>query len=1074
MPGVLQVNVLGPLEVVLDGVPVPVPGLRLRVLLIRLATAGGRSVSAGALIDAVWGDEPPADPANALQSLVSRLRRVLGQADVVVQGPAGYRLAIDDTGLDVTRFTRLAADGSELAHRQLPQQALDRLTEALGLWRGPALVDAAPAGFTEPLLARWEEQRLTVARERLALLVDLGRGDEAVPELEQLVADHPFSEPVVALLMRALTAAGRQPEAVQRFADTRRFLADELGTDPGPELQALHLDLLQGRAAPPSQQEMAGNLRVALTSFVGRDAELARLGELLSASRLTTVVGTGGAGKTRIATEGAATWSARTRAPAWVVELAPVTQDEQVTAVVLAAIGGREARITDRERIPVDDRDRLLDRLRSQECLIVMDNCEHLLEETARVLDDLLAHAPGVRVLATSREPLAITGEVLFPLGPLPTPELAATVDQAAASPAVRLWLDRARATDPGFRLDEATVGPVVEIVRRLDGLPLAIELAAARLRVLPVTEIAARLGDRFRLLTGGNRVALPRHRTLRAVVAWSWDLLTEAERLLAERLAVFPAGTDRAGATAVCSGGPVAAADVDDTLNALVDKSLLVADLDPRRPVRFRMLETIREYGIERLADRGELDEIRSAHARYLLDFVLAAEPRLRRADQLEAIAALDAERDNIAAALRQLVDAGQVADAMQLCLALTWYWSLRDVTAEAAGWLTSVVEMDGAQDEPQLVWAQAALTLSELSRDVADSPQPWSGMVEQLSALAERLVEAPAPEFPGLAALRPVVAMLAGRLDLADQAARESLESPDPWLRAAVHAALASMAENDGDPEETRRAAEVAYAGFAEIGDRWGLSASLSNRARVASLDGRLDDAVADFRQAAVLVESIGSRDDLFYLRMQLAGLLGRSGDRAAARAELVSLLDGTPGSPAGDRALFAEAALLMLDWPADPDADLATRADGLRRRVLEREQPSPLAGHAVAIVLSTTAFIAITNGGIDRAAADLEHAYRAGVGTRDMPVLAAVGLDVAALAAARGRADDAATVLGACAQIRGADDPGDLVHTWVQAKIEPVLGAERYAERYAAGRQLDRAEAIARLDPVLLADD
>ena len=379
--------------------------------------------------------------------------------------------------------------------------------------------------------------------------------------------------------------------------------------------------------------------------------------------RLTTLIGAGGSGKTRLAVEAAHRWVDAHEEPAWLIELAPVTDPDDLAATLLGVLVGRDARVTERaDRFGQDARDRLLDRLREAPCLLVMDNCEHLIDPVARLIDDILATAPGVRVLATSRELLGLTGEVLCALAPLPLPSEDVVLSDAPGYPAVRLWLDRAAAVRPDFRLDDATLRSVVEIVRRLDGLPLAIELAAARLRVLPVADIARRLSDRFRLLTGGNRTSLPRHRTLRAVVEWSWDLLTDPERLLAERLAVFPAGADAASAAAVCGDPRLPSGDVEPLLTWLVDKSLLQAEsaeLAGVTEVRYRMLETLREYGIERLAERDELPAARLAHAEHYAAVVIDCEPILRSRGQLSALARLAVERDNVSAALRYLADA-------------------------------------------------------------------------------------------------------------------------------------------------------------------------------------------------------------------------------------------------------------------------------------------------------------------------------------------------------------------------------------------------------------------------------
>ena len=539
----MRVAILGPLEVHDDGGAVlAVAGARLRGLIARLALAGGQPVSTGALAEAVWDYAPPADVANALQTLVSRARRALGGAAAIEQSAAGYRLAVTPDDVDALRFERLVAAGSGGA--------------------GPGAVARAGAGGRRGLRRAVRPPPCGAAARGDGHLphreIDAGRAAARAGELEALVAEHPLHEKLTGLLMRALAATGRQADALAAYEALRTRLADELGIDPGPQLQAVHLAVLRGEvaAAPAPAGRARTNLRAQLTSFVGRQDEVARVRDSPGGYRLVTLVGPGGAGKTRLAAEvaagarGNAAASAPDSAPGsppdtgwpdgtwpegvWIAELASVTDAADVPQAVLGSVGLRESRLLPdgTQRITSRDaRTRLLEGLADASALLVLDNCEHLIDACAHLADALLAHSPRLRIVATSREPLGITGESLFVVPPL---------DE---DPAVRLFADRAAAVSPGFTLDGETRPLVTDIVRRLDGLPLAIELAAARLRTLPLAEISRRLTDRFRLLTGGSRTALPRHRTLRAVVEWSWELLTPAERLLAERFSVFPAG---------------------------------------------------------------------------------------------------------------------------------------------------------------------------------------------------------------------------------------------------------------------------------------------------------------------------------------------------------------------------------------------------------------------------------------------------------------------------------------------------------------------------------------------------
>ncbi|GAA3579756.1 BTAD domain-containing putative transcriptional regulator [Microlunatus spumicola] len=1072
MTGPVSVALLGPLQVRRDGADVTPAGARLRALLCRLAVEAGRRVGTGELTDAVWPDEAPAEPVNALQSLVSRLRRALGQAGLVVQEPLGYRLVLDEVNLDATRLRLLVAQGDAARRDDDPVAAAAAYTAALALWRGEPLVDAGDAPYAAAHVTRWDGLRLAAVRGRAECALRTGAPDVAAEELGGLVADHPLDERLRVLLMRALAAAGRGAEALAAYEDARRVLADELGTDPGPELSALHLQLLRGEveAVPVARTEVRrSNLPARRTSFVGREPDLDRVLDALGTARLVTVVGPGGAGKTRLATEAAARWLGAHDGTAWFVELAPVTEAAGVVDAALAALGLRDARVTERtERAGQDPYERLLDGLRGRRTLLVVDNCEHLVDAAADLVDRVLRDDPDVRVLTTSREALAVDGEVLAPLAPLPLPPPGADPVTAAAHPAVRLWVDRAAAVAPGFVLDDATVGPVVEIVRRLDGLPLAIELAAARLGVLPVDEVARRLSDRFRLLTGGNRAGLPRHRTLRAVVGWSWDLLSPAERLLAERLSVFPAGADPEAAVAVCADARLPADEVDALLLALTEKSLLQVAADGG-PLRFTMLETLREYGTEQLAAHGELADARLAHATCFADLVERLEPVLRGRDQLVALDRLARERENVLAALRHLVDSGRTAQALRTCLALTWWWSLVESPDESTTWLGAVVAADPGSGTAELAYAEAALRVSLAFGAESFALGGWTEERDRLVEVVEGLVDVPAP-FPGLAVVRVMIASFAGRPDLVDRFVAEAGASGDPWLRAAVQATVASIAENSGDVEGMRRAAAAAYAGFRTLGDRWGLSSTLLVLAQLAVLDGDLDAALHAYEEASGHVEALGSSEDDLYLRIRLADLLCRQGEVERARAVVAAFAGRTDGSQTLERDLVAQAILTNLDLDTGRTTAALEGAARLRQRVLAGSSRSVMAGHVAAICLGATALVEAAAGDAERARADLVLAYAAARRTQDMPIIASVGVAVAALALRLDDAEGAAHLLGSTARVRGAEDPTDPVVARLAARLREALGPA-FESTYAAGWSLDQPTASDRLDPALL---
>ncbi|HVT70600.1 MAG TPA: BTAD domain-containing putative transcriptional regulator [Trebonia sp.] len=1048
----MRVAILGPLEVRDDaGAPVAVAGARLRSLIARLALAGGQPVSTGALAEAVWDCAPPDDVANALQTLVSRARRALGAAAAVEQSPAGYRLAVTPDDVDALRFERLAAEGA--------------VAEALALWRGPALADAGD--FAEPFARRLEQQRLEVTTAFLAGELDAGRGAARVGELTALAARHPLDEKLTGLLMRALAGTGRQADALAAYEALRTRLADELGIDPGPELRAVHLEVLRGEvAAVPAEASGRArtNLRAELTSFIGRQDEVARVEKALTAHRLVTLVGPGGAGKTRLAAEIAA--GLRDRAGddvpdgIWMAELASVTDAADVPQAVLGAVGLRESRLLPdgSQRIaPRDARTRLLEGLAEARALLVLDNCEHLIDACAHLADALLAHSPRLRIVATSREPLGITGETLFVVPPL------------AEDPAVELFADRASAVRPDFAVDTETRPLVLDIVRRLDGLPLAIELAAARLRTLPLGEISRRLADRFRLLTGGSRTALPRHRTLRAVVEWSWDLLTPAERLLAERFSVFPAGATPAAAATVCAGragaadradGEIAADEVDELLSSLVDKSLLQPLAEG---TRLRMLETIREYGAERLAARGEVGELRQRHAAHYSALMRAAHPRLLTRDQLTALAVLRADRDNILAALRYWCDAADADRALSLALTLCIMAMLLGNDADIAEWLREALAVPGEADPELRTIAEALLVVtSVMDPGGAARAAPDPG-------LTERLDDLDIDRYPIAGVLRPVYAMF-GKDDARMRAyIDQARASRDDWIAATALMFAAGIEENDGRLAQMRAAAAEAEQRFRALGERWGLAAALQNRGNIRLLDGDLDGAAAALRAAAALLAELGSREDLSRLQLRLADIAARSGDLARARelsAAARTAADGD-GSPMEQSMTAAWCAQFEAAW-GDMDAARALHATA-ERRLAKFDPAHPVRAHLEANVAATGARIALADGDLRAAREQTARCYRAAVAAQDMPVIAASSGLVAELAAALGRPELAAELLGAGAAVRGAEDPTDPAVARLTARLHAALGPDRYTSAWQAGRARGRPEAIERLDPV-----
>jgi predicted ATPase/DNA-binding SARP family transcriptional activator len=1064
----VRVALLGPFEVRGDdGDRLPVAGARLRALIARLALAGGQPVSTSALAEAVWAGEPPADPANALQGLVSRARRALGGRAAIVASAAGYRLAVEPDDVDALAFERLAAAGD--------------VEEALALWRGPALTDVGD--FAAPYALRLSDLRLDATADWLARELAAGRAGAHVAELESLAASHPLNEKITALAMRALAAVGRQADALAAYERLRARLADELGIDPGEQVRAAHLEVLRGQVRPApgpgdGGRRRRGNLRAQLTSFVGREAEIEQLIAALGSFRLVTLAGPGGAGKTRLAAQVAsAVCDAGQLAPdgVWVAELASVTAASDVPQAVLDSVGLREARLTldgsgTRLAVSRDARTRLADTLAEARALLVLDNCEHLIDACAHLADALLARCPGLRVMATSREPLGIVGEYLMAVPPLPP------------GPATMLFADRAAAASPGFTLAEQDEPLVAGIVRRLDGLPLAIELAAARLRTLPLAEIARRLDDRFRLLTGGSRTALPRHRTLRAVVEWSWDLLTPPERLLAERFSVFPAGATAEAVARVCG---VDADAVDDLLGCLADKSLLSrGETVPRVPgprdtaegpspaadmtVRLRMLETIREFGAGRLAGHADAGQVRRRHAEYYSALMNEAAPHLLTRDQLSWLRALRGDRDNILAALRYWCDEGDAARAITLSVSVAImafllgnYWDLAGVFRRAAA-----VPGDADPGLRTIAGALSAVMAAVAADDGAGpaNERGCPGLTDRIDALDFEKVP-----FAGL--LRPAYAMLIHDEARARRYVEEGLASQDEWLVAFMWILSAGLAQNSGDMDTLRAASARALALFSELGERWGLSAALQLAASVRLMDGDLDGAAAAFSEASRLRAELGTREDECRIRLQLADIAARRGDIGAAGEFYASALAIAEAEGTGMDVAIASCAAAVFEAMTG-NAERARPVLATAERELALLSPAHLARHHIAATTAEAGLmIALADGDLPLAAERATALYREGTASADMPLLASACSALAHFALALGRPERAAEILGARNAVRGGEDPTDLTAATLGPRLRDAIGREGYARAYERGRALGRAEAIAFLDPAAL---
>ncbi|MFI9839230.1 BTAD domain-containing putative transcriptional regulator [Nonomuraea sp. NPDC051941] len=1046
----LRVTLLGAFQASRGDVALPVQGARLQGLLVRLALAGGRAVEPGILVDAIWAEDPPAGPAHALQALVSRLRRTLGSAGDVAQVVGGYRLEVDAADVDALRFEQLSSAGRDRLRAGDPDAAAAVLGEAVALWGDrpgaePAVVAAvAPAAAT-----RLAHASVEAVADLADAELSLGRADAAAARLTALLAEHPVHERAAALLMDALAAQGRQAEALALYERVRETLADALGADPGTALHERHLRLLRAeRPAPDASRTRLGNLPAPLTSFIGREDDLARIDTLLAAGRLVTVLGPGGAGKTRLALEAARRHRHEYRDGAWMIDLASVTEPAKVGAAVLAGIGMRGGAMFEaRMRVEGDDLDLLADRLGGRESLLLVDNCEHLIDAVAHLVAALLSRCAGLRVLATSREPLAVDGEALVPLGPLALPEPDDGVEQARRAASVRLFTERAAAVRPGFDVDEATLPEIRRVVRGLDGMPLALELAAARLRTLSLPELADGLSDRFRLLTTGSRTALPRHRTLRAVIAWSWQLLSEHERTVAERVSILPGGVTPASATALCAGTAVPAAEIPELLAGLVDRSLLQLAPDPGR---YRMLETLRAYGTDRLAETGDLGTVRDLAARYFAELMARYDPQLRGPGQLAAMRVITAEYDNALAALRRRCDTGNAPGAVALALNLTWYWQMFGRQPDAAYWLGEALAVPGGGPTPARDCAHAIYLIDRLETRPGMTAEEVADDQAQMRELADRLLAY--PELPGpYGVITALLQEEKTRLAIIERLA----EGDDVWLSGLARLFRARFAENAGELDTMRTDVEAALACFRRAGDRWGQAGALPMRAQLRQYDDDLDGALADLHEARTLAGEFGSlslRDEV-YRDLRWIDLHLRRGETDVA----IAMIDSTRERA---RRAASDEMLILVDareagfWLRHGDLDRARQLLDDAERGLHGDATFP-GDHVRTLVSNVRASLYLELGDLAGAEQMLAKAYAAALETRDLPILSLVAVNAAALAEAHGRHDESAVLLGAAARLRGTHDRTDQQVRELTRRGRAALGEEAFAAAYGKGR-------------------
>ncbi|WP_244201983.1 BTAD domain-containing putative transcriptional regulator [Streptomyces diastatochromogenes] len=1061
----------------MTGRPVRVPEVKVRALLANLLAHHGQVVPTVRLIEALWGGTPPANPTASLQAKVSQLRRALedaeeGARDLVVHRAPGYTLQAPQDAVDSLRFRTLVARARTLDDLRARAAALE---DALALWRGPAFADFADEPFVHTALAQLEEERLTAVEEHFETRLELGEHSLLIGELAALVTAHPLRERLRMAHMRALHQAARSSEALASYADLRRHLDTELGLVPSEAADALQQAILRqdpalrGPAAPATA-EAAPRARTSLPDFpnalVGRDDALEEGRRMVARSRLVTFTGPGGVGKTRLAVAVAARAADAFPDGVRLVEFAglrPADQDGRPWCLaqhVLAALGIREGadQTGARPGEGCGPEHHLLDFVASRRLLLVLDNCEHVLDDVALLVRQLLEQAPGVTVLATSREPVRLQGETVWPVPPLELPRSTERVALERSS-AVRLFVERARSADPSFVLDAQTAPAVAAVCRRLDGIPLALELAATRVRALGVHELLDRLDDRFRVLNSGYRGAPHRQQTLQATIEWSWSLLGPAEQAVLRRLSVHVKGCALAAAEEVCAGGEVAAGDVVDILSRLVDRSLVIRGDSPAG-ARYRLLESVGAYARARLAEAGEAAQVTRRHTVHYTELAERARPHLHGPEQQRWLRRLSAETANFRQAVREAADGGSPELALRLVNALAWFWILMGRLTEGRRCLASALEAPGPLPGPPGVleaatWCEGiGLLLGEIEPD------------EQCRAPRER---APAQRSAGLARAKWFVGQAlwdVGALAAAESWVNEALVDfralRDAWGVAAALSSRAALAMARGSLAALHDDALEARAQFSALGDAWGQLKAAQALAVHAEITAAYDEAAQLHREGLRIAESLELWPEV---SRQLSGLgrialLSERYDEAEELHDRALRLAIEQGNRPAEQ--MAELGLAL---GARRQGDLAA-ADRHLRPWLEWNRTRG-AINGLALVLAELGFCAELRG--DAAAClDLHRdGLTAALATEDPRAVALALEGLAGAHSLTARTARAARLLGTAAATRersGAPLPeaerADVQR--ISARVRGALGAQTYAAEYATGQTVGYREA------------
>ncbi|MFD7844704.1 BTAD domain-containing putative transcriptional regulator [Nocardia sp. NPDC059764] len=1155
----ILVALLGEIALRRDGALTAVPGARARLLVAALAVHPGRSRSAQALIDEVWGDDPPRAPMNALHTQVSRLRSALPDGLLEI-GPAGYRLMLTADQVDLSLAQSLERQARQ-AHTAGDHAAcLERLAAARALWRGEPGADLSPGPVAEDLAAQAATRRRALDTLELTAREAIGDLPAAIELAQHAVAADPFDEPAHAALMRLLATAGRVNEALDVFATLRTRLVDQLGADPGPALVALNTAILRGEPLPggpdtriiavpgysdddgdppvqggaPSPaghdrlgrrhgngsgqiavraQEDSGSafadtpvtagqvrslrrvlgaqhaagarepvgetaigLRVAPNPLLGRESDLERLERLVRTSRVTTVLGPGGTGKTRVANELGARLSHDTAVA--LVELASLRADPagaadtraEIEVAIAATLGVTDVGRESTKLLQQRGRDiglRLREALAVRPTLLILDNCEHLIEPVAELVADLVGASDQLTVLTTSRAPLEITAEAVYPLPPL-------TID-SAGSPATELFEARARSVRPSVRLDPEVVA---RLCRTLDGLPLAIELAAARVRTMSVEEIESRLDHRFTLLRSGDRSSPQRHRTLYAVIEWSWNLLDEPQRIALRRLCRFPAGFTLAAAETVLSGPEIV--DVPTAVDGLVSQSLLTVLEDEQGGTRYRMLETVREFGDEQLALTGEAGPLMDRMSEWARAFAVETVAGYQSPEQISTVLTLSDEQDNLVAVLRHAVERRDAAVVHTVFPVLAGLWVLRGAHMELISWSRRIMTVP-ARVRPPVAAETDLQVLGNLMLGLHMLfGNPELREVATVRSWIRRTLSSGAPMSPVFRFLGELVTRSYTTMQLARRLAYGT-RSSDQQIQVTALLLRANLCENNGIVYGSIRDAEIAMRINADR-DIWNSAMTSQHLGSLHGQSGRYPEAVGYYRRTVELMEELRAWDESVEMRSYLAVALAGSGEPAAARRALEPVLGSYGGIPAVDapvtqpnhRLAVVAAALAEIEL-VEGDTDTGLRRFRQVLPLLDWPESVTVPGPGDMILASVTIDAHLLHGRADlvrRMAAELADIAVRKLGQYwDLPQLGSVACAVGSFLLATGSEVDRGLELLALSQrVFGRQDYPSMRWTRHLDLHRSTLGDERLDAALHAVAGLGRRKAAERIIELL----